>query len=185
MANISTFVKDKDLRAWLKKFFSRVDAKRRSRGEDLYLDGRVDNLKQKAFGFTAEVNGSNVYQVNAFFNEMSSEELPNIDKSFFTCSCPDSATYCKHMVAAVIKWTVHNDRMKSLAERHAEMKRTQLHIAKRPALERLKRLAKQEQPVKYEEHNGVYWPFKPTLPEVMLRIQSITKEKMGVSPPSH
>lgn len=180
MADIMTYVKDKELRAWLKKFFTRVDKKRKTKGEELYLNGHVLNLKQKAFGFTADVEGSEIYQISAFFDETSKDELPNVDKSFFTCSCPDSVTYCKHIVAAVLKWVVHDDRVKSLAERSAELniQRTASVIAARPALEKLERMAKQEHPVKYEEHDGIYWPFKPTLPEVMLRIQSITKDKI-------
>lgn len=178
MADIMTYVKDKELRAWLKKFFSRVDKKRRERGEMIYLNGQVIHLKQKAFGFTADVEGSELYQINAFFDEASAGGLPNVDKSFFTCTCPDSVTYCKHIVASVIKWIVHDDRVKSLAERSAELKFQQPSVATRPALEKLERMAKQEKQVQYEEHNGIYWPFKPTLPEVMIRIQSLTKDKL-------
>jgi uncharacterized Zn finger protein len=178
MADIMTYVKDKELRAWLKKFFTRVDKKRKSRGEELYLNGRVVQLKQKAFGFTADVEGSELYQVNAFFDDENKGGLPNVDKSFFTCTCPDSVTYCKHIVGSVIKWIVHDDRVKSLAERSAELKLHHTSVATRPTLEKLERLAKNEHPIKYEEHNGIYWPFKPTLPEVMVRIQSLTKDQL-------
>ena len=178
MANVVTYVKDKDLRAWVKKFFTRGDAKRRSRGETLYLNGNVGNFQQKTFGFTADVQGSEIYQINAFFNETSPNELPNVDKSFFTCTCPDSATYCKHIVASILKWVIHNDRVKSLNERSAELKSHLIKVATRPSLEKLERIAKLEPPIKYDEHDDIYWPFKPTLPEVMIRIQAIAKDKL-------
>ncbi|WP_027724837.1 SWIM zinc finger family protein [Tuberibacillus calidus] len=170
MADLSTLVRDKDNRAWLKKFLSRVDRRRKAKAETLYLNGCVENLTQKAFGFTADVQGSHLYQVNAFFEDGATGGLPRIDQCFFTCTCPDSADYCKHIAAAVIKWVVHRDRLQSLAKRNVVIRRPASRPLASPSLEKLERLAKSRPPVRFEDPAQSDWPFQQPLSHLMQSI---------------
>ncbi|WP_077614290.1 SWIM zinc finger family protein [Caenibacillus caldisaponilyticus] len=171
MADVSAYVRDRRFRAWLKRFFSLADPARRRRGELLYTEGRVLDLKEKAFGFTADVKGSELYQVSAFFNSPAGAELPDLDDVLFTCTCPDGAVPCKHIVAAVLKWAVHADRVKAVTERLAG-----LHAERAPqGIKKLEEILRATDPVRFGEESEVAWPFQPPLHKVMQDIQTIVK----------
>ncbi|MFC4618966.1 SWIM zinc finger domain-containing protein [Camelliibacillus cellulosilyticus] len=176
MAQVSTYVKEKNLQAWLQRFFDRMDQGRRRRGEALYREGRVAQLKNKAFGFTAEVRGSVLYQVSAFFGESEKgERLPRIDDTLLTCSCPDGSTYCKHIIAALIAWSVQHEQTQQVMMREQtryDDKRTE---SLRPTLVQLKRLAEQKPAVTFDANNAIDWPFSPPLAELLRTMQNLVK----------
>jgi len=65
------------------------------RGREYYLEGRVSRLKQTAAGWTAVVEGTHDYLVEA-------ELEPNGFISFSSCDCPyEGGEYCKHQAAVL------------------------------------------------------------------------------------
>lgn len=64
-----------------------------ARGKDYYLSDRVQNLEYEDGIYTAEVDGTDLYNVEV---EIDGDELINSD-----CDCPYDRGICKH-VAAVL-----------------------------------------------------------------------------------
>lgn len=84
---------------WKKLFAARI----LERGYDYYCNNAVDFFEASACSISAEVIGTDTYEVEIYFEDG--------DISDMYCSCPyaEDGNYCKHMAAVLYKWSEESE----------------------------------------------------------------------------
>lgn len=73
-------------------FESQLSSDALKKGKDYFKAGCVENIEYENNIWTAEVEGTDIYEVEVALD--TNAQILNTD-----CDCPHDATYCKHIIA--------------------------------------------------------------------------------------